>query len=152
VLVGASVGVPGQAEVEAVRSLVRAARILERISCPLNLAHYRVLSAVAAGDERASRVAERLAMGKPAVSSAVGYLCERGWLERAGVDEDLRATALTVTASGHQVLGSAEAAMASWVLQLCAMTADPELAVSALAGLGAALDKLSEERHGDVAR
>ena len=44
----------------------------------LGLAHYRFLALVAGGDERASRLAERLALGKPAVSAAVGALVAQG--------------------------------------------------------------------------
>ncbi|HET9059570.1 MAG TPA: MarR family winged helix-turn-helix transcriptional regulator [Acidimicrobiales bacterium] len=144
--------VPVPSQVVAVRALARAARILERVSCPLTLAHYRVLCAIEAGDERASRVAERLAMGKPAVSAAVDALCQRGWLVRAGVGDDLRATALSVTGTGRDVLRSAEETMAGWLSELCARTADPAGTVAALAGLAGALDQLSAERHGGARR
>src|ERR1700728_2063445 len=73
---------------EAVRALARATRILERGSGELSLAHYRVLSAIASGDERASRVAKRLAIGKPTVSAAVEALAQRGLLVRSAVDGD----------------------------------------------------------------
>ena len=39
--------------------LARASRILERATGELSLAHYRVLAAVASGEERASRLAVR---------------------------------------------------------------------------------------------
>jgi DNA-binding MarR family transcriptional regulator len=61
-------------QIEAVRALARATRVLERASGELSLAHYRVLAAIASGDERASRVANRLAIGKPTVSVAVEAL------------------------------------------------------------------------------
>src|SRR5579875_3572176 len=61
-------------ETEAVRALARASSVLERSSSELNLAHYRVLSAIASGQERASHVAARLALGRPAVSAAVESL------------------------------------------------------------------------------
>ena len=79
------------------RGLARAARILERVSGELSLAHYRVLSAIAGGDERASRVAERLALGKPAVSAAVESLSQRGLIARSEVAGDQRAAALRLT-------------------------------------------------------
>ncbi len=70
--------VPADRARDAVRALARASRVLERASSELSLAHYRVLSAIASGDERGSRIAARLALGKPTVSAAVESLCQRG--------------------------------------------------------------------------
>jgi DNA-binding MarR family transcriptional regulator len=86
--------------VEAVRALARASRVLERASGELSLAHYRVLSAIASGDERASRVASRLAIGKPTISAAVDTLCQRGLLLRSDVDGDQRVASLRLTSEG----------------------------------------------------
>src|ERR1700722_11369226 len=104
----------------AVSGLARASRILERASDELSLAHFRVLSAVADGDERASRVARRLALGKPAVSAAGDALCARGLMARAGVSGDQRAAALSVTAEGRIVLRRVEAAMIDRLEELAA--------------------------------
>ncbi len=49
--------------VAAVRA-VRASSALERSSPDLSLAHYRVLTAVAQGQERASNIARKLAIGR----------------------------------------------------------------------------------------
>jgi DNA-binding MarR family transcriptional regulator len=91
-------------------------------------------------------------MGKPAVSAAVDALCQRGWLVRSGVGEDLRATALSLTGAGRDVLRSAEEAMAGWLLELCARTAEPAATVTALAALAGALDQLAAQRHGEGPR
>jgi len=131
----------------AVRGLARASRILERASDELSLAHFRVLSAVADGDERASRLAQRLALGKPAVSVAVDALCARGLMARAGVSGDLRAAALSVTAEGAAVLERVEAAMIVRLEELSAQVPDRERLLDALAGLGEALDALRAERE-----
>ena len=96
---------------EAVRALARASRVLERASGELSLAHYRVLSAIASGDERASRVAARLAVGKPTISAAVESLCQRGLLVRSEVTGDQRAAALRLTAEGEALLDRVEAEM-----------------------------------------
>ena len=79
-------------DVAAVRAVARLARVLERASGDLSMAHYRVLAAVADGDERASRVAARLALGKPTISASVDALCRRGLLTREDVVHDQRAT------------------------------------------------------------
>lgn len=111
--------------VAAVRALVRVSRLLERSLEELSLPHYRVLAAVSAGDEIASRVAARLALGRPAVSAAVASLCERGFLEQVDVAADQRAAGLRLTETGWQTLERADAAMAGELRSLAAKTGDP---------------------------
>ena len=130
----------------AVRTVARLSRVLERSSPDLNLAHYRVLSAVSSGDERASRVAERLALGRPTVSSAVDSLCERGLLVRGEVAGDQRASALSLTLAGEQLLATIESEMITRITSLCGRTPDAERVMEALAWLGQALDEALEER------
>jgi DNA-binding MarR family transcriptional regulator len=132
--------------VEAVRALARVSRVLERASGELNLAHYRVLSAIASGDQRASHVAIRLALGKPAVSAAVDSLVQRGLVVRAGVTTDQRAAALSLTAAGEAALTRAESHMVERVHLLCARTPDVARVLESLAWLGAALDEAAADR------
>ncbi|MFT3863717.1 MAG: MarR family winged helix-turn-helix transcriptional regulator [Solirubrobacterales bacterium] len=133
-------------EVQAIRALARLARVLERSSGDLNLAHYRVLSAVADGDERASRVADRLALGKPTISAAVDSLCKRGLLSREDAAEDRRATTLSLTRAGEDALAEVERGMVGRLDDLLARVPDPEAAVEALGRLGEALDEVAGER------
>jgi len=130
----------------AVRALARASRLLERGCGELSLSHYRVLSAVAAGDERASRLAQRLALGKPTISAAVESLAVRGYVHRRAVDEDQRAVALSVTDEGLRALAQAETAMTHRLAALLACADRPERVVSALGELEAALDRMAEAR------
>ncbi len=132
--------------VEAVRALARASRILERASGELNLAHYRVLSAVASGDERASRVAERLALGKPTVSAAVDSLCQRGLLIRTGVATDQRVAVLRLTDEGTALLDSVEAEMVKRIETLQARTPGGDGLMESLTWLGRAIDEYFAER------
>jgi DNA-binding MarR family transcriptional regulator len=131
---------------QAIRALARMARQLERSSGDLNLAHYRVLAAVADGDERASRVADRLALGKPTVSAAVESLCKRGLLAREDAAEDRRAATLSLTADGEAALAEVEAVMIERLDDLCARTPDPDRVLDSLARLGDALDEVAAER------
>lgn len=131
---------------QAIRALARMARQLERSSGGLNLAHYRVLAAVADGDERASRVAARLALGKPTVSAAVESLTKRGLLSREDAADDGRATTLALTASGRLALATVEEEMLDRLDDLCSRTADPDAVIAALAQLGEALDEVADER------
>jgi DNA-binding MarR family transcriptional regulator len=133
-------------ELEAVRALARLARLLEKASGNLGMAQYRVLSAIAAGDERASRVAERLGLGRPAISAAVDALCREGLLERSDAPGDQRAFDLSLTDAGRAQLAEVEARMVAVLSDLLARTGDPGVA-GALAALGPALDAAHRERH-----
>lgn len=130
--------------IAAVRALVRAARVLEAACAGLSLPHYRVLEAVAEGNERASRVAARLALGKPAISVAVDSLCARGLLSRSEVPGDQRATCLRITEDGTRLLAEVEAAMVGRLLAVTGRTSDPQAVLSTLSDLGPAIDRWRE--------
>jgi DNA-binding MarR family transcriptional regulator len=134
-------------EIEAVRALARASSVLERASDELSLAHYRVLSAIASGQERASHVAARLALGRPTVSAAVDPLVKRGLLERLGVDGDHRVAELRLTAEGEQLLARVEVEMRRRLRDLASLTIDPDRLLEALVWLGQAVDQWRAERR-----
>jgi DNA-binding MarR family transcriptional regulator len=121
-------------------------RLLERACGELSLAHYRVLAAVADGDERASHVARRLALGKPTISASVEALCKRGLLVREDVAGDQRATALRLTPAGETVLREADLAMTARLQAVLEHTTRSADVVTALTRLGAGLDQLAAER------
>ncbi len=136
--------------VAAVRALARASRVLERAAAgELNLAHYRVLSAIASGDQRASRIATRLALGKPTISAAVDALAQRGLLTRAAESRDGRAAALALTEEGRATLDRAENEMIARIEALCARTGDRADVMRALSLLGDAIDAAYAERMAD---
>lgn len=141
-----------QRPVEAVRALSRVARLLETASADLSLPHYRVLSAIAAGDERATRIASRLAVGKPSVSAAVESLSARGLLTRSEVAADQRATCLTLTEEGKRLLAEVEAEMASRLDAVAARTPSPGALLDALVTLGPAIEALLAEHRGQIRR
>jgi DNA-binding MarR family transcriptional regulator len=136
-------------DVEAVRALARATRVLERASGELSLAHYRVLSAVASGDERASRVARRLAVGKPTVSAAVEALAQRGLLVRTGVDGDHRVAALHLSREGVALLSRVETEMIRRIEDLSERTPDGNQLMESLVWLGAAMDDMHAQREAE---
>ncbi|MHB1975272.1 MAG: MarR family winged helix-turn-helix transcriptional regulator [Acidimicrobiales bacterium] len=141
-----------QRPVEAVRALSRVSRLLETASVDLSLPHYRVLAAIAAGDERATRIASRLAVGKPSVSAAVESLSARGLLTRSEVAVDQRSTCLTLTEDGKRLLAEVEAEMASRLDAVAARTPSPEALLDALVTLGPAIETLLAERRGQMRR
>ncbi len=138
--------------VEAVRTVVRLSRMFERACGELHLAHYRVLAAVAEGERRASHVAERLALGKPAISASVDALCRRGLLVRKPSESDQRVLTLQLTRAGEQLLAQTEAAMIERLDAVLEHVGDRRAAVAALTQLGGALDDFAAERLGKAAR
>lgn len=140
------------AAVAAVRALVRVSRLLERSLVELSLPHYRVLAAVSAGEEIASRVAARLALGRPAVSAAVATLAERGLLVRLEVAGDQRAAGLQLTAEGWQALERADAAMAAELREIAAATGRPEEVIDTVGLLNDAVSQVYAGRRMAKAR
>jgi DNA-binding MarR family transcriptional regulator len=98
---------------QAARAIALAARNLEKAASArdLTLAQYRVLAQVAAGDERSTLLAERLAVAKPTITAVVDGLVDRGFLERSSVDGDRRSIRIAVTKPGRQALRAAETEM-----------------------------------------
>jgi len=132
----------------AVHALTRASRILERTLCArdiegtavLSLADFRVLATIGAGEARASRLAARLAVGKPTISSTVDSLVRRGFVRREAHGADQRAVDLALTADGDAMLEAAESGLAGVVLDLVSRTEHPEAVLAALADLGGAIE------------
>jgi DNA-binding MarR family transcriptional regulator len=132
---------------EAVLTLARLARLLERACPDLTLSQYRLLAMIAAGAERASQIAGRLALTKPTVSATIDTLVERGLVSRAVAYEDRRALRLQITDEGRAVFSAAEGAMRERLDDLLARVDDPERVHAALAQLHAALDERREQRR-----
>jgi DNA-binding MarR family transcriptional regulator len=130
----------------AVRTLALLGRVLERAAGDLTLAQYRVLSLVAAGDERASLLAGRLAVTKPSMSAVVDGLVERGCLAREPVEGDRRATRLSLTGAGERALADADAAMAARLEPLVDSVDDRAAFVAALDRIQATLEARARAR------
>jgi DNA-binding MarR family transcriptional regulator len=132
---------------DAVLTLARLARFLERACTDLTLSQYRLLAMIADGAERASEIAGRLALTKPTVSATIDTLVERGLVTRTAADDDRRALRLQTTAEGREVVGTAERAMRERLDDLLTRVDDPDSVQSALVQLHAALDERREERR-----
>lgn len=123
----------------AIRALALAARKLERATGELTLAQYRVLALVSRGDERASLVAERLAVAKPTITAVVDGLVDRGLLVREAVAGDRRSLRLVVTDSGRTALAECEEAMAAAIDDVLADARDRGAVLDALGDLDDAM-------------
>ena len=129
-----------------VRTLTRLARMLERGAGDLSLPQFRVLALVDEGGERASQLAERLAVAKPTITAVVDGLVERGYLKRSADCDDRRATKITLTAAGRRALYGAEHAMHARLHDVLAHADDPAAIERALEDLGRAVDRARTER------
>ena len=104
----------------AARALALAARSLERAASvrDLTLAQFRVLAMIAAGDERSSLLAERLAVAKPTITAVVDGLVERGFVVREAVAGDRRSIRVALTPTGLDALRAAEEEMSEMLGRL----------------------------------
>ncbi|MCQ4079161.1 MarR family winged helix-turn-helix transcriptional regulator [Streptomyces sp. RB6PN25] len=127
---------------EAVRALSLLTRLLERASGDISLAHYRVLAAIGEGDERASRLAAKLALGKPTISASVDMLTRKGLITREGVPGDQRASSLRLTEQGGTMLAAVEGEMNAVLRELTERTPAARSAIASLAALSGAMDKI----------
>ncbi|MCQ9163204.1 MarR family winged helix-turn-helix transcriptional regulator [Arthrobacter sp. STN4] len=130
------------AAVAAVRAVVRVSRLLERSLSELSLPHYRILAALSAGEEIASRVAARLALGRPAVSAAVAALAGRGLLVRVDVAGDQRAAALQLTGEGWAALARADGSMAAALREIADASGHPEQLLDTMGLLNDAVSRV----------
>ena len=131
----------------AVRALARASRVVERASDGISFADYRVLAAISSGEERASRLAHRLAVGKPAISATVDSLHKRGLILRNAVEGDARATSLALSDEGSELFERMEGRMCRQLELLAERTDDPDGLIAALGSLGDAIEQTMQERE-----
>jgi DNA-binding MarR family transcriptional regulator len=131
---------------DAVRTLARLSRVLERGAGDLTLQQFRILTVVDDGGERASWLADRLALAKPTITGAVDGLVERGYLCRSADACDKRVTKITLTQAGRRALDEAEKAMAERLQNILSHAEDSAAVVWALSELGTALDRVRHER------
>jgi DNA-binding MarR family transcriptional regulator len=136
----------------AARALALTARSLERAAAEsdLTLAQYRVLALVAAGDERSSLLAGRLAVAKPTITAVVDGLVDRGYVTRSAVEGDRRSLRLALTAAGTAALRKADKAMAEALTRLLGHARDGDALLAALGDLDDALTARSQARLREV--
>ncbi len=127
--------------VEAVRAMSRLSRIVERASDELSFADYRVMSAIAEGEARASRLASRLLLGKPTISSTVDSLSRRGLIVKSTVEGDNRAVELSLSGEGAELFERMESRMVRQLELLAQRTPDPVTVVQSLVQLGTVIEE-----------
>ncbi len=125
-----------------IRLLARLARVAEQAcqATGISLPQYRLLVSISGQPQRASELAARVGVSRPALTSLVNGLAQAGLLQRVPVPNDRRGIQLVVTDAGCAALAQADDALTERMLQLI----PPEAADSVravVAHLGAALDR-----------
>jgi DNA-binding MarR family transcriptional regulator len=130
----------------AVRGLVRVSRLVESASGDLSTADFRVLSIIARGESSPSRVASRLLLSRPTISSTLDSLEKRGLIVRSIVPDDARAAILSLSDDGTDLLQRAERRMSRQLELLCDRTPDADRVIASLAWLESAIEAAVTDR------
>ena len=128
---------------EAVLTILRVSRVMERIDAGVSPQQYRMLKLIGGGGERSARLAEKLAVAKPTLTSTADSLVAAGLAIRQAEPGDRRVVRLCLTPQGQAVTERADAAYAAWFGSLLDHTGRGEQILADLLMLGDAMT----ERH-----
>lgn len=128
---------------EAVLTVLRMARVLERIDAGVSPHQYRMLKLIGGGGERSARLAEKLAVAKPTLTSTADSLVAAGLAIRQAEPGDRRVVRLCITPTGQSAIERADEAYASWFGALLDHTGRADQILADLVSLGDAMT----ERH-----
>jgi DNA-binding MarR family transcriptional regulator len=124
-----------------VLTLARLFRVLENTrDVGLTISQYRVLALLSGGDERASRLAAKLAVTKPTVTSVIDSLVERGYVTRVASPDDRRAVTISITPQGRAAATASGAAFRATFDEVLRHCADADAVLAAIDQIGGALD------------
>jgi DNA-binding MarR family transcriptional regulator len=121
--------------------LARLLRVLEATpDLDLTISQFKVLGQLSTGDERSSRLATKLAVTKPTVTSLIDGLVERGYVTRVASPDDRRAVTVSITPEGRAAAMVAAEALQARLDDVIAYCDDPASVLVAIDRIGAALD------------
>ena len=106
----------------AVLTVLRMSRVMERIDAGVSPQQYRMLKLIGAGGERSARLAERLAVAKPTLTSTADSLVAAGLVCREAEPGDRRVVRLHLTEAGRAAVARADEAYAGWLDDLLEYT------------------------------
>jgi DNA-binding MarR family transcriptional regulator len=122
-------------------TVARLARLFEQNCGPeLSLAQYRTLATLLDGGQRASRLAQRLAVPKPTLTALVDSLVARGLLAREEISGDRRGVQLSITPEGRAAHDAASRQLTVTFDDVLERVPDPGVVVAAIEQLRDALD------------
>jgi DNA-binding MarR family transcriptional regulator len=100
--------------VSAVLTVLRISRVLERIDAGVSPQQYRILKLIGQGGERSARLAEKLAVARPTLTSTADSLVAAGLAVREAEPGDRRVVRLRLTPAGQAAVTRADEAYAEW--------------------------------------
>jgi DNA-binding MarR family transcriptional regulator len=87
---------------------------MERVDAGVSPQQYRMLKLIGAGGERSARLAEKLAVAKPTLTSTADSLVSAGLATRQAEPGDRRVVRLFLSEAGQAAIERADAAYAAW--------------------------------------
>ena len=129
--------------IEALLTILRVTRVLERIDAGVSPQQYRMLKLIGAGGERSARLAEKLAVARPTLTATADSLVAAGLACREAEPGDRRVVRLRLTDAGQAAVTRADTAYSDWFGALLDDTGRREHIISGLQ----ALDIAMTERH-----
>jgi DNA-binding MarR family transcriptional regulator len=102
------------ASVSGLLTVLRISRVMERIDAGVSPQQYRMLKLIGAGGERSARLAERLAVAKPTLTSTADSLVAAGLAVREAEPGDRRVVRLRLTPAGVAAVARADQAYGEW--------------------------------------
>jgi DNA-binding MarR family transcriptional regulator len=125
--------------VEALLTILRISRVLERIDAGVSPQQYRILKLIGEGGERSARLADRLAVAKPTLTATADSLVAAGLAFREAEPGDRRVVRLRLTEAGQAAVARADVAYAEWFGELLDDTGQRDTIVADLLRLDAAM-------------
>src|SRR5215472_2803574 len=132
---------------DAALTIIRLFRSMERVEAGLTPQQYRMLKLVGAGGERSARLAERLAVAKPTLTSTADGLVAEGLLSRETETTDRRVVRLKLTEAGRTAVDRADAVYAEWLGDLLRTAGDEDRLLRDFALIDHAIDQKIAARH-----
>lgn len=132
--------------IEALLTMLRITRVLERIDAGISPQQYRMLKLIGAGGERSARLAEKLAVARPTLTSTADSLVAAGLACREAEPGDRRVVRLRLTEAGQRAVQRADTAYAEWFEALLQDTGRASEIVADLLVLDAAMTERRRAR------
>ena len=120
---------------------------MERVEAGLTPQQYRMLKLVGAGGERSAKLAERLAVAKPTLTSTADGLVAAGLLSRETETTDRRVVRLKLTEAGRAAVDRADAVYAEWLGELLRTAGDEDRLLRDFVRIDRAIDERIAARH-----
>jgi DNA-binding MarR family transcriptional regulator len=132
--------------VEALLTILRITRVLERIDAGVSPQQYRMLKLIGEGGERSARLADRLAVARPTLTATADSLVAAGLAYREAEPGDRRVVRLRLTEAGQTTVARADVAYAEWFGELLDHTGERDQIVTDLLRLDTAMTERRRAR------